>query len=378
MPNQNFKISPLFSAINSTLIYLPVPKNISMFWNIGSLLSICLFSQIATGLFLSSGFTPHIDLRFNITSNSIESIELIWLTRYIHANGGSLFFILLYSHMARGMYYNSFLYRHVWYVGVSILLMSIATAFLGYVLPINQISYWGASVITRLFSEIPYLGPDLVKLIWGGSFVDTPTITRFFTFHFVLPFVILAFVVVHIAFLHTTGSSNPLGLTLKLKKTPFHPHFSFKDTFGIILVFSLFILLCMYFPLSLGDDDNFVIADLNTTPIHIQPEWYFLFAYAILRSIPNKLGGVIALLLSVLIFYVIPLIYTSKLKRFKFYPFNKIFFWLFLFIVVLLSWVGLSPVEEPFVVFGQTLAFMYFAYFYSSPLLALLWDKIKK
>lgn len=369
------KLNPLFKVFNSTLVELPAPKNISLLWNIGSLLSMCLIIQILTGVLLASTYRPSIASRFILTNQIIETIDRTWLIRYIHANGASLFFICLYTHIGRGIYYNSYTLTHTWNIGVTIFILTIATAFIGYILPVNQISFWGASVITNLFSEVPYIGPDLVKTIWGGPSVDTPTVIRFFAFHFLLPFIILALVGVHITLLHGTGSSNPLGLTRPHTKIKFNPNYSLKDLIGVFLIFLLFLLLCLYNPLALGDDENFINANPAVTPQHIQPEWYFLFAYAILRSIPNKLGGVIALLLSVVILYTLP--YNIKIKT-KSSPFNppiKILFWLFVVNLILLTWIGIRPVEDPYIFTGQILTTTYFLYFFIQPILNIFWEK---
>lgn len=374
MTKQYFTKNPLLKALNSTLVELPAPSNISIFWNFGSLLSLCLIIQIVSGLLLASAYSPRIEYSFDLISKIAESSDKGWLIRYIHANGASLFFFCLYTHIGRGIYYRSYLYKHTWNVGVTILLLTMAAAFLGYVLPVNQISFWGASVITNLFREIPYIGGDIVKLIWGGPRVDNPTIIRFFTFHFIIPFIILAAVVVHIIFLHETGSRNPLGINSSLDKRPFHIYFSSKDLLGIFLVSSLFLFLCLTNPLVLGDDENFTRANPSVTPHHIQPEWYFLFAYAILRSIPNKLGGVIALAFSIIILYTIPLTNVSSTKGIIFYPLNKITFWLFVVSVLLLTWIGMCPVEEPYVITGQILTCLYFIFYLINPLLMKLWD----
>nr|YP_009941523.1 cytochrome b [Pseudocrangonyx joolaei]QOC70581.1 cytochrome b [Pseudocrangonyx joolaei] len=371
---QTAKKSPFLEILNSALVSLPAPSNISFMWNFGSLLSLCLIIQIVTGVLLACAYSASMDNSFTLITYLMEMSQKGWLIRYIHANGASLFFICMYLHIGRGLYYNSFLYISTWYAGVMILLITMATAFLGYVLPMNQMSYWGASVITNLFSEVPYIGKSLIQLIWGGTSVHNPTLSRFFTFHFLLPFVILALVVAHITLLHETGSNNPLGLTSNKDKIALHPYFSIKDILGVGLVSSLFLLFCLYYPLTLGDNENFTAADMSATPHHIQPEWYFLFAYAILRSIPNKLGGVIALLLSVMILYILPLTSMSNLKSLSFYPLNKLIFWSFIFIFMLLTWIGMRPVEPPYVFTGQILTALYFMYFLMNPLIHKAWD----
>ena len=257
-------------------------------------------------------------------------------------------FFCLYFHIGRGIYYGSFKYTHVWIVGVTILLLVIATAFLGYVLPWGQMSFWGATVITNLFSAIPYLGGDIVYWLWGGFAVDNATLTRFFTLHFLMPFVISGMSIVHLLFLHKTGSRNPLGLNSNIDKVRFHPYFSYKDLLGINIIFILLMYICFQAPWWLGDPENFIPANPLVTPIHIQPEWYFLFAYAILRSIPNKLGGVVALALAVIILYILPFYGNRIFKSFIFYPLGKLIFWSLVVIVILLTWIGARPVEYPY------------------------------
>lgn len=371
----SYKKDPIQGVVNSTLIQLPAPVNLSSLWNIGSLLSMCLIIQIITGVLLASSYSPSMSERFYIVNIITENSDKGWLIRYAHANGASLFFICVYTHIGRGIYYKSYVITHTWIVGVTIIVLTIAAAFLGYVLPVNQISFWGASVITNLFSEVPYIGPQLVQTIWGGPLVRNPTITRFFTFHFIIPFIILALTIVHITYLHTTGSSNNLGVT-SLNKLIFHPFFSIKDLLGVVLVLIIFLFICLQHPLLLGDDENFVEANPSVTPNHIQPEWYFLFAYAILRSIPNKLGGVIALALSVIVLYTLPFtVNITKKKRSNLNPLSKITFWLFVITVLLLSWIGARPVEDPYIVTGQILTVVYFLYFIVNPIINNIQEK---
>nr|YP_004021517.1 cytochrome b [Caprella scaura]BAJ23205.1 cytochrome b [Caprella scaura] len=367
MLTPSYKKDPLNSAINSTLVQLPAPVNLSSLWNMGSLLSMCLIIQIITGVLLASSYSPSMQNSSYLVSFMTENSDKGWLIRYVHANGASLFFMCMYAHIGRGIYYKSYFMVHTWMAGVTIMILTMAPAFLGYVLPVNQMSFWGASVITNLFSEIPYIGPDLVQTIWGGPLVSDPTIMRFFTFHFMIPFIILALTMVHIIYLHTTGSSNNLGVT-SVKKLIFHPFLSMKDAIGALLVITAFLYLCLHQPLLLGDDENFVIANPSVTPHHIQPEWYFLFAYAILRSIPNKMGGVIALGLSVMVLYTLPFTSTPTKKSTNLRPLSKILFWLLVSTVLALSRIGARPVEEPFIVTGQVLTVVYFLYFTLSPL----------
>nr|APX39659.1 cytochrome b [Longitarsus parvulus] len=370
------KTSPLLKIINNSLIIFPSPSNISYMWNFGSLLGICLMVQILTGLFLAMHYCPNIEFAFNSVTHICRDVNYGWLLRTLHANGASFFFICLYIHIGRGMYYSSYNMKETWLIGVTIFFLTMATAFLGYVLPWGQMSFWGATVITNLMSAIPYLGNMLVQWIWGGFAVDNATLTRFFTFHFILPFIIFALMIIHLLFLHQTGSSNPIGINSNIDKIPFHPYFTFKDLLGaLIMLFSL-MFLTLSNPYLLGDPDNFIPANPLVTPIHIQPEWYFLFAYAILRSIPNKLGGVIALVMSIAILYFLPFWNNKKFMSSQFYPINKMMFWSLLTIVILLTWIGARPVEDPYILTGQILTILYFLYYLLNPLIHKIWDYI--
>ena len=370
------KSHPLFKIANGALVDMPIPSNISTFWNFGSLLGLCLVTQIVTGLFLAMHYTANIDSAFSRVTHICRDVSYGWFLRTLHANGASFFFICLYSHIGRGVYYGSYIIFHAWIVGVIILFLVIATAFLGYVLPWGQISFWGATVITNLLSAIPYIGITLVQWIWGGFAVENATLTRFFTFHFLFPFIIAAATIVHILFLHQGGANNPLGISRQSDKVPFHPYFTFKDIVGFLVIIILLILLTLFNPYLLGDPDNFIPANPLVTPPHIQPEWYFLFAYAILRSIPNKLGGVIALVLSVSILAILPFTHASNFRRLTFYPLNQVLFWSFVVIVILLTWIGARPVEDPYTLIGQILTVLYFSYYIINPLSLILWDKI--
>lgn len=367
---------PILNIANNALVDLPAPSNINSWWNFGSLLGLCLITQVITGLFLAIHYTADINIAFNRINHIYRDVNYGWLLRIIHTNGASFFFICIYLHIGRGIYYGSYLYISTWLVGVIILFLVIGTAFIGYVLPWGQISFWGATVITNLISAIPYLGIDLVQWIWGGFAVDNATLTRFFTFHFILPFIVLAIVIIHLLFLHQTGSNNPIGLNSNIDKIPFHPYFSYKDIIGFIIIITLLIILVLINPNLLGDPDNFIPANPLVTPIHIQPEWYFLFAYAILRSIPNKLGGVIALILSILILVILPFYHLSNFRGIQFYTINQILFWNITATVILLTWIGARPVEEPFIVIGQLLTIIYFIYFLINPLITKYWDKL--
>nr|QED56668.1 cytochrome b [Anthonomus eugenii] len=368
------KKNPLIKIFNSSLNYLPTPSNISSMWNFGSLLGLCLMIQILTGIFLAMHYCPNVDLAFNSVAHICRNVNYGWLIRTLHANGASLFFICLYIHIGRGIYYSSYYLTETWMSGVTIFFMVMATAFLGYVLPWGQMSFWGATVITNLVSAIPYMGNSIVQWLWGGFAVDNATLTRFFAFHFLLPFIVAALVMIHLLFLHQTGSNNPLGTNSNMEKIPFHPYFTLKDLVGFLIMTFLLTILSLQAPYLLGDPDNFTPANPLVTPIHIQPEWYFLFAYAILRSIPNKLGGVIALVLSIAILYIAPFVNKKKYQSTQFYPLNKIMFWSLLSIVILLTWIGARPVEDPYILTGQILTVLYFSYFVFNPLISKFWD----
>jgi len=368
------KIHPLIKIINFSLIDLPAPTRISYWWNFGSLLGLCLTIQIITGLFLAIHYTPRISLAFNSIIHITQDVFYGWLLRNIHANGASLFFICLYLHISRGIYYYSYNLNEVWNIGILILLLVIATAFIGYVLPWGQISFWGATVITNLLSAIPYVGVEIVQWIWGGFAIDNATLNRFFTIHFVLPFIVVAFIIIHLIFLHQTGSNNPLGLNSNLDKIPFHPFFTIKDLIGILITIIALTFIVLLYPNLLGDVENFIPANPLVTPIHIQPEWYFLFAYAILRSIPNKLGGVIALAISIVILASLPISSnSSKIKQFYFS--SKYLIWIILNLVILLTWIGARPVEAPYILVGQIITILYFLIYLIYPVSLFVFDK---
>nr|UQJ73692.1 cytochrome b [Potthastia sp. 1XL] len=367
---------PLFKIMNNALVDLPAPSNISSWWNFGSLLGLCLIVQIATGLFLAMHYTADIETAFNSVNHICRDVNYGWLLRTLHANGASFFFICIYLHIGRGIYYGSYFYIPTWSMGVIILFLVMGTAFMGYVLPWGQMSFWGATVITNLLSAIPYLGTDLVQWLWGGFAVDNATLTRFFTFHFLFPFIVAAMTMIHLLFLHQTGSNNPLGINSNIDKIPFHPYFSFKDIFGFIVMIMFLLLLTLISPYGLGDPDNFIPANPLVTPPHIQPEWYFLFAYAILRSIPNKLGGVIALVFSIAILFILPFTNNSKFRGIQFYPINQFLFWSMFIIVILLTWIGARPVEDPYILTGQILTVIYFSYFIIDPIITKWWDNL--
>nr|AFI23563.1 cytochrome b [Stephanitis mendica] len=370
------KNHPLFKILNKFLIDLPTPVNISLWWNFGSLLGLCLMIQIITGLFLSMHYTANVELAFESVIQICRDVNYGWLIRNLHMNGASLFFICLYLHIGRGIYYGSYKFMEVWNIGVVIFITTMATAFLGYVLPWGQMSMWGATVITNLVSAIPYLGDSIVKWLWGGFSVSNATLNRFFTLHFIMPFIIAVMVVMHLLFLHVKGSNNPLGLNSNHDKTSFHPSFTTKDLIGAMSVILMFTLINLIEPLMLLDPENFTPANPMVTPVHIQPEWYFLFAYTILRSIPNKLGGVIAMFMSILILMLMPLINKSKFQSQSFYPINKFLFWMFVSTLILLTWIGARPAEQPYIFTGQILTTIYFLYFPTNALSFIMWDKI--
>nr|YP_010934990.1 cytochrome b [Ornithodoros improvisus]WKW52638.1 cytochrome b [Ornithodoros improvisus] len=363
------KSNNILKLINSTLIDLPTPSNISYMWNMGSLLSFCLITQILTGVFLAMHFSSDISTAFSSVSHITRDVNLGWFIRATHANVASFFFIFLYIHVGRGLYYSSFTLKGPWFSGTLIILILMTTAFLGYVLPWGQMSFWGATVITNLLSAIPYIGTTITQWIWGGFSVDNPTLTRFFTLHFLFPFILVALMIIHISLLHETGSSNPLGVSYNIDKMPFHPYFSLKDILGLLTTMLILMTMINIFPYMFSDPENFLMANPLVTPPHIQPEWYFLFAYAILRSIPNKLGGVMALAMSILIILTLPFSTSPKFKSSSMNPVKKITFWIFMNNFILLTYIGACPVEPPFIILGQLLTAIYFSFFLITPLM---------
>lgn len=356
------KYHPLIKILNGTLVDLPCPVNISRFWNYGSLLGVVLVVQLVRGILLATRFTAHSDFSFDRVVVIFQDRNYGWLLRLVHSTGASFFFLFIYLHMGRGLYYGSYTSKvEVWTLGVVIYFILIGTAFLGYVLPWGQISYWAATVITNLLSAIPYLGQTVVEWVWGGFAVGSPTLVRFFALHYLMPFVVLALVVLHIFYLHSNGRRNPLGISRATRKVYFHSFFSTKDFLGFVIFGFIFI----YFTLVLGytfmDAENFIPANALITPAHIQPEWYFLFAYAILRSVPNKLGGVVALVMSIAVLFFLPLFSSQVVGGVVFSPLRRFSFWLFFGNFLLLTWLGSCPAEPPFVSLSMLCSVLHFS-----------------
>ncbi|MGC2855605.1 cytochrome b [Novispirillum sp. DQ9] len=356
-------ISFIDHSVGSTY---PAPRNLNYWWNFGSLAGLVLVIMILTGLFLAMSYTPHVDYAFNSVERIMRDVNYGWLLRYLHANGASMFFIVVFIHIFRGLYYGSYKPPReiLWWIGLVIMLLMMATAFMGYVLPWGQMSFWGATVITNLFSAIPVVGEHIVVWLWGGFSVDNPTLNRFFALHFLLPFVIVGVVIVHIWALHTSRSNNPLGIDVKSPQDtlPFHPYYTVKDLFGIGVFLMFYAVFVFWFPNVLGHPDNYIPANPMVTPAHIVPEWYFLPFYAILRAVPDKLGGVLLMFAAIGVLALLPWLDTSKVRSCTFRPIYKWFFWLFFADCVVLGYIGAMPAEEPYVAIGQVATAWYFAH----------------
>nr|AHA52594.1 cytochrome b [Sigalphus bicolor] len=353
----------LFLMFKKSILILPTPVNITFLWNYGSLLGVTLFMQILTGIILSMHYSCNVDYSFFSLIHIIQDINYGWFIRLMHMNGASLLFLLIYIHIGRGLYYSSYKLLNVWMSGVILLLFMMMISFVGYVLPWGQMSFWGATVITNMLSALPYIGGVTVEWLWGGFSVNNATLTRFYSFHFMLPFILLMIVIIHLMFLHETGSSNPLGLNSNYYKIYFHNYFTLKDLFGFLIIIMMFFMIIIFYPYLFSDPENFIKANSMITPIHIQPEWYFLFAYSILRSIPNKLSGVLALIFSILILMILPFLKNFKFQSNYFYMFNQFYFWLFMFNFLMLTWLGSQVIEYPFIQMAQIFTIIYFSYF---------------
>jgi ubiquinol-cytochrome c reductase cytochrome b/c1 subunit len=358
---------PFVGMLQHELYDYPTPRNLSYWWNFGSLAGIMLVVMIVTGIFLAMQYTPHADLAFDSVERIMRDVNWGWMMRYAHMNGASMFFAIVYIHMFRGLYYGSYKQPRelLWILGVVILVLMIATAFMGYVLPWGQMSYWAATVITNLFSAIPWIGQSIVTLLWGGFTVGNPTLNRFYALHYLLPFVILGVVLLHLIALHRFGSNNPLGIDLKGPQDtlPFHPYFTIKDIFGLSVFLLIYAFFVFYAPNALGSSDNYIPANPMQTPNHIVPEWYLLPYYAILRSVPNKLLGVIMAFGSIGLLFIVPWLDTSPVRSARFRPIYKWVFWLLVIDVVALGWVGANPPEGLVVMVGQIATFYYFVHF---------------
>ena len=367
------------SFIDSHIINYPTPINLNYMWSFGSAAGICLVIQIVTGIFLAMHYTPHVDYAFNSVEHIMRDVNNGWLIRYLHANGASMFFIVVYLHIFRGLYYGSYMYPRgtLWASGVVIFLLMMATGFMGYVLPWGQMSFWGATVITNLFSAIPVVGPSIVEWLWGGFSVDNATLNRFFSLHYLMPFVIAGVTVVHLSLLHKEGSNNPLGINTNLETVPFYPYFYVKDLLFFFIFLSVFSFFLFFYPNTLGHPDNYIPANPLVTPPHIVPEWYFLPFYAILRSIPDKLGGVAAMGGAIVILLFLPILNTSKIRSSKFRPIFRFLYWFWVADFIILGWVGQKPVKETFVIIGQIATLFYFLFFiFLVPFVGLLESKL--
>lgn len=356
----------LLSFVDNHLIDYPTPININYLWSFGSAAGLCLVLQIFTGIFLAMHYTPHVDLAFNSVEHIMRDVNNGWLIRYLHANGASMFFIVVYSHMFRGIYYGSYMYprEHLWYSGILIFFLMMAAGFMGYVLPWGQMSFWGATVITNLFSAIPFIGSSIVEWLWGGFSVDNATLNRFFSLHYLIPFLLAGVVLIHLSLLHKEGSNNPLGINSAVDNIPFYPYFYTKDLLAFLVMLLFISFLVFYYPNALGHSDNYIPANSLVTPTHIVPEWYFLPFYAILRSIPDKLGGVLAMGGAIVAWLTLPMLNTSEVRSTEFRPIFGFFYWFFAANFLLLGWIGQKPVEDPYIMIGVCSTVFYFFFFF--------------
>jgi ubiquinol-cytochrome c reductase cytochrome b subunit len=362
MGDRRWNKNSMLAFIDSHIIDYPTPTNLSYFWSFGSVAGICLVIQILTGIFLAMHYTPHVDLAFSSVEHIMRDVNNGWLIRYLHANGASMFFIVVYAHIFRGLYYGSYMSprEHLWCSGVGIFILMMATAFMGYVLHWGQMSFWGATVITNLFSAIPLVGDSIVQWLWGGFSVDNATLNRFFSLHYLMPFAIAGLTIVHLSLLHKDGSNNPIGVDSAIDRIPFYPYFYVKDLFSLLLFITFFSVFVFFYPNDMGHPDNYIPANPMVTPPHIVPEWYFLPFYAILRSIPDKLGGVVAMGGALVILLLLPFINFSEIRSALFRPFFKIGYWFFVANFLILGWIGQNVVETPFIEIGQVSTFFYF------------------
>ena len=358
---------PIMAFAQDHLMSFPTPKNLNYWYAFGGILTVMLVVQLITGIVLAMHYTPHVDMAFNSVEHIMRDVNYGWLMRYMHANGASMFFIAVYVHMFRGMYYGSYKAPReiLWMIGVLIYLIMMATAFMGYVLPWGQMSFWGAKVITNLFSAIPFVGDSVTTWLWGGYSVDNPTLNRFFSLHYLLPFVLAGLVGLHIWALHVPGNGNPTGVNVKSSQdtVPFHPYYTMKDAFAIMVFMLLFAAFLFFAPNYLGHAINYLPANPLQTPSHIVPEWYYLPFYAILRAIPNKLVGVVAMFGSILILFVLPWLDTSRVRSGTYRPIFKQFFWIFALVCIGLGYLGSKPAEGLYVVFSRILTAYYFLHF---------------
>jgi len=355
----------LLSFVDSHIINYPTPINLNYMWSFGSAAGLCLVIQILTGIFLAMHYSSHVDYAFSSVEHIMRDVNNGWLIRYLHANGASMFFIVVYSHIFRGLYYGSYINPRgpLWNSGVIIFFLMMGTGFMGYVLPWGQMSFWGATVITNLASAVPFVGGAIVEWLWGGFSVDNATLNRFFSLHYLFPFLITGLVIVHLSLLHTAGSNNPLGINKNVDSISFYPYFYVKDLLAFLVLVAFFSFFVFFFPNTLGHADNYIPANPLVTPAHIVPEWYFLPFYAILRSIPDKLGGVIAMIGAICILLLLPVINTSEIRSSKFRPIYSIIYWFFVADFLILGWIGQQPVETPFLEVGQFATVFYFLFF---------------